>query len=141
MTLPHHIFIWITLHTYCTCSYCTSVHVLYVLGTYVLTRCHVVTDINYVDRGAADPRRCSFSVLLHRVSGCQVFNTRHLIPGPNPKYILVWNASNLRYISAWHITHRFFTSHPQAGILQKVAFRTFYLSKVPSDLIKTQKVV
>jgi len=25
---------------------------------HVLTRCHV-TDINYVDRGAADPRRCS----------------------------------------------------------------------------------
>jgi len=25
----------------------------WVLGTCVLTRCHVVTDINYVDRGAA----------------------------------------------------------------------------------------
>ena len=29
---------------------------------FVLARCHViVTDTNYVDRGAADPRRCNNS--------------------------------------------------------------------------------
>ena len=54
--VSHHIFIWVTLHTYCILY---SVHLYmfcstyWVLGTCVLTRCHVVTDINYVDRGAA----------------------------------------------------------------------------------------
>ena len=29
---------------------------------------------------------------------------------------------------------------PVAGMLQKVSFRTFYLLKVPSDLLKTKQV-
>ena len=54
--VSHHIFIWVTLHTYCTVQ-CVHLYMFcstyWVLGTCVLTRCHVVTDINYVDRGAA----------------------------------------------------------------------------------------
>ena len=42
------------------------------LGTYVLTRCHVVTDINYVDRGAAAAitftRDTSFDIFLYLLS-------------------------------------------------------------------------
>ena len=59
MTPSHHILIWVSNVTYVRYMFVLHLHVLYILGAYVLTRCHVVTDINYVDRGAVDPRRCS----------------------------------------------------------------------------------
>jgi len=59
VTPSHHILIWVSNVTYVRYMFVLHLHVLYILGAYVLTRCHVVTDINYVDRGAVDPRRCS----------------------------------------------------------------------------------
>jgi len=48
--------------TYVLCRFVLYFHVLYVLSTgYACSDrfSNVVTDINYVDRGTADPRRCS----------------------------------------------------------------------------------
>ena len=55
--VSHHILIWVTLHYIPYMLYCVHLYMFcstyWVLGTCVLTRCHVVTDINYVDRGVA----------------------------------------------------------------------------------------
>ena len=56
--VSHHILIWVTLHDIrYMLYYCVHLYMFcskyWALGTCVLTRCHVVTDINYVDRGVA----------------------------------------------------------------------------------------
>jgi len=56
--VSHHILIWVTLHYIRYMLYCVHLYMFcstywVVLGTCVLTRCHVFTNINYVDRGVA----------------------------------------------------------------------------------------